>query len=389
MRSDELYHHGIKGQKWGVRRYQNADGSLTSAGKKRYGNSSKKLEKLTQKAKSDKEALNDLLMEGTSSEQFTKRYLFGDRFSDKQFKVIHGVTKKEAVDKTVNTLKKRIVRDEYRRKLISGEKLTDEEAKLRKEDNIKKAIIIAGVAGISIYAAYRLSKKPVNVGTIPEQDISAGDIERVINQGFDFHRISGWKNEDFNNRLYTYVSATNTDRDIYRAWLKDFHHTGQRWESTLRAAKDIKVAGSKKQMELLGELLEQEDYFDDFSDKFLGFRYKDQESKEHFKELVKSGSDSAIPYYQKVMADISQQDSSMAKRYVDFVISKGYGALVDDNDRKRLSYTPLILLNPQDTVTQVGSKRIRNFNKTISINRLKKKGVVNQGGGTILPNRPK
>ena len=34
---DELYHHGIKGQKWGVRRYQNADGSLTEAGKKHYG----------------------------------------------------------------------------------------------------------------------------------------------------------------------------------------------------------------------------------------------------------------------------------------------------------------------------------------------------------------
>jgi len=34
---DELYHHGIKGQKWGVRRYQNYDGSLTSAGKLRYG----------------------------------------------------------------------------------------------------------------------------------------------------------------------------------------------------------------------------------------------------------------------------------------------------------------------------------------------------------------
>ena len=33
----ELYHHGIKGQKWGVRRYQNADGSLTAAGQKRYG----------------------------------------------------------------------------------------------------------------------------------------------------------------------------------------------------------------------------------------------------------------------------------------------------------------------------------------------------------------
>lgn len=32
-----LVHHGIKGQKWGIRRYQNEDGTLTSEGKKRYG----------------------------------------------------------------------------------------------------------------------------------------------------------------------------------------------------------------------------------------------------------------------------------------------------------------------------------------------------------------
>lgn len=32
----ELYHHGVKGMKWGRRRYQNADGSLTPAGIKRY-----------------------------------------------------------------------------------------------------------------------------------------------------------------------------------------------------------------------------------------------------------------------------------------------------------------------------------------------------------------
>ena len=35
-RQNELTHHGIKGQKWGVRRIQNKDGSLTPAGKKRY-----------------------------------------------------------------------------------------------------------------------------------------------------------------------------------------------------------------------------------------------------------------------------------------------------------------------------------------------------------------
>lgn len=37
QRDSDLMHHGIKGQHWGVRRYQNEDGTLTSAGARRYG----------------------------------------------------------------------------------------------------------------------------------------------------------------------------------------------------------------------------------------------------------------------------------------------------------------------------------------------------------------
>ena len=38
--NEELYHHGILGQKWGIRRFQNSAGSLTSEGKRRYDNDS-------------------------------------------------------------------------------------------------------------------------------------------------------------------------------------------------------------------------------------------------------------------------------------------------------------------------------------------------------------
>lgn len=63
---DELYHHGILGMKWGVRRYQNKDGTLTEAGKKRYYDANAKTEKTSE--------INDATTIMSDIDDFFKKY---------------------------------------------------------------------------------------------------------------------------------------------------------------------------------------------------------------------------------------------------------------------------------------------------------------------------
>lgn len=54
MSTNQLYHHGVLGMKWGVRRFQNKDGTLTSAGKSRYSDGEQR-ESFLQKRKRHKQ----------------------------------------------------------------------------------------------------------------------------------------------------------------------------------------------------------------------------------------------------------------------------------------------------------------------------------------------
>lgn len=79
----ELYHYGTKGMRWGIRRYQNTDGSLTAAGRRKYAKSRKDISKMsdedlakaTARAKAEKDykqALKD-----------NRSYELGKRFVNK------------------------------------------------------------------------------------------------------------------------------------------------------------------------------------------------------------------------------------------------------------------------------------------------------------------
>lgn len=126
-----MSHHGVKGQKWGIRNYQNYDGTLTSKGRKHYGyGEAKKKDSEEDKKQTDKKS--DQLEKIESNFKFDKTYTINDALVQKCIKV---TTEFEA-ERTHS-----IHQDEY-------------ENRARARDEIKGAVTLAYGASIGLGTAY-------------------------------------------------------------------------------------------------------------------------------------------------------------------------------------------------------------------------------------------
>ena len=157
LSNDELYHHGVKGQRWGIRRYQNPDGSYTDVGRRHYGlgekmdTNDKRDSSVTRRVKNDYNNMSDNEFKGkyqVSKNRYRKRVnRYGDPYMNSP---LAKYGKKEAA-------KQKAIDEKVREETKS---LTDKQIKARRN------LMIAGVlaTGAVSLAAIRNSDKIVKAG---------------------------------------------------------------------------------------------------------------------------------------------------------------------------------------------------------------------------------
>lgn len=323
-RQGELYHHGIKGQKWGVRRFQNKDGSLTPAGKRRYDepntgrNNKQYVDKVAKKAKTYKIPKNKSLHRLKLEEKYMK----------------NGMTREQAEQAAAK--------------------------RIRTEQFVTAAAAVT-VASAVAYAKYKGYTK-----------------EQIFKEGSEFQRIMRLSENAEIKEGRQYLAFDKKDKIKYKGMLGEtFEKAATRdhqfakyvdpnaikdkvYDVTVKNKKEIRVASEKVARDTFSKLYKEDMQFRTGLRKAMrdqGYLFsganpslqrmiRKAENHKEFSDLDLKTK--AYDLFNIMLMDKTEQGTKNANKFYDALRKQGVNALIDVNDRKYSGYKskmPIITLD--------------------------------------------
>lgn len=334
-----LAHHGVLGQKWGVRRFQNEDGSLKNAGKKRYKVSKESIDSRKRKIKKLKTEVN--LSDPYYDKNYTKKYnrLLYEKEQLKNDKIKMKFNSKSEISGGKYYNKK------LQQYLDEGYTKEEAEVNAKRLDRGRKFAIAAGVTAVAAIGAYAGFKYYKN------------NIDGTIKSGKKLQNVSSFARST-SEALYT--SHNPYDNVKYRGvygniQMKKMQGSKDVYKNVINVTKDLKVASHKNAQNVLSNLISNDKQYADnlkntISNNKVGFLLAGQ--TKHYRLLsqaekeLQSGKPGKATYraanFLLTVHDntLPGQDAQNRKFY-DALKKAGYDALRDYNDESLSGYHAL------------------------------------------------
>ena len=341
MTDNELYHFGVKGMKWGVRRYQNEDGSLTSLGKKR------------DKMLSDRK---------TAKKYSTKSNIVNAEYSRREFEDAKTRLKLE-------NQKKKSKRQQDLEKKYQEQGFSKDEAEIKAYNRAKTETILKVAGGIALasaaaYVAYKHYDKVT---------------DRVFEKGSKIGRLTNDGSEQTNRAFYGFVNKH--DKNRYEGlYGKALGENGTVYRKAMKAAGDINIASPESARKVLKNMFDTDKQsFDAFKkrvDELAIFNpptTKQGKLWHKAKQELDSGKigDNTYKAFNTALVLHDENQQPINEKFYSAMKKAGYGAIRDVNDKENSGYfakNPLIVFDTDkidvEGFTKLGNDHINSmFNK--------------------------